>query len=665
MTNYIVKKSRGDADDVDINSDDVDIAAQPTYTVDDLFKRSYGPTIYPQDIYAKGPWVDVRAFGASGSAQQTTGSITAGEYELTLTNALDFADGMGVRVAGAGASGANLVATISSGGGTTSLTLGTAASTTVSSVTVEHDDASAIQAAYDYAYNSGMLSVYIPGGTYRIATQLKFYCSSDLAAPEVHGAGSFATKLVWTGSTACIVNGDADTYVNKPQVGCWGGFQIDASDATCSYVIDLYRGSTQWEFNKIRVKVPDGGTGWLLRGDLGGVGLSSQFNNVWYMCDVQVGTGTGLYAWRLGDTADVSNGKCNGNRFIGCRVGNNFKCAFLILGIGNDIDHCTVNECSLYSAVCKGINNRFSGGYFDGSVTPVLSFRDSDTQYRAAVQVVQVNGLDYFDYSSPHSSSTTRVHEYSHGSYAAAFTASTCTFVSGSATAATGATNVLGGRGSTFQFANPNSTYKHYMAAHSGLHVRSHMGSAMTDPADLASYANIQLKCEDNTALTGIIGAQNTAAGKWAGLIFSRQGYSEATDAVSDDGGTSVVINDGTTPEFRVVTTANGSTFTKLLEVGAGGANTGLRCCLRSTTGTMTGDETFTVDDGHVHVRNSGAGARTFNPSGTFNNGHLIILLNTGASNITFDSTALAAVVASGQRGIFVYRAAWYTIFVG
>ena len=39
---------------------------------------------------------------ASGSLQQTTGSMTAGSATLTLASALDFANGQGLRVTGAG-----------------------------------------------------------------------------------------------------------------------------------------------------------------------------------------------------------------------------------------------------------------------------------------------------------------------------------------------------------------------------------------------------------------------------------------------------------------------------------------------------------------------------------------------------------------------------------
>lgn len=172
MTDYIIRKDRGDADDVEINSDDVVVTSQSAHTVDDLFKRSYGPTIYPADVVGKGPWVDVRSFGASGSAQQTTGSITAGEYDLVLTDAKDFADGMGVRVSGAGASGADLVAVVESGGGTTTLTLDTAASTTVSNATVAHDDQSSFDAAVNYAASNDVKVLFVPRAAFNYSSAL-------------------------------------------------------------------------------------------------------------------------------------------------------------------------------------------------------------------------------------------------------------------------------------------------------------------------------------------------------------------------------------------------------------------------------------------------------------------------------------------------------------
>jgi hypothetical protein len=59
-----------------------------------------------------------------------------------------------------------LTTTISSGAGTTSLVLATAATNAVTGVTVQHDDTAAIQAAVDAATNGGG-TVYLPLGTFR------------------------------------------------------------------------------------------------------------------------------------------------------------------------------------------------------------------------------------------------------------------------------------------------------------------------------------------------------------------------------------------------------------------------------------------------------------------------------------------------------------------
>lgn len=111
--------------------------------------------------------VNVLGYGASGSAQTTTGSITSGTPTLTLALAKDFVNGQGILVAGAGAAGADLVTTISSGAGTTTLTLANNAGTTVSGALTQHDDTVAIQAAIDAVSALGGGTVDFPDGTYR------------------------------------------------------------------------------------------------------------------------------------------------------------------------------------------------------------------------------------------------------------------------------------------------------------------------------------------------------------------------------------------------------------------------------------------------------------------------------------------------------------------
>lgn len=227
--------------------------------------------------------VNVKKYGASGSAQTTTGTISAGSQTLTLTSAIDFKNGQGIAIAHAGAActlptpsaptvtqtgatgsdtqqyqivaldglggcsaassptvittgysslsstnyntvswnavpgavayavygrhAANiallaitantswndtgvasinvpwipynppsvsqsdaLITTIVSGGGTTTLTLATAAGTSVTNASVQHDDTAAIQNAINNTPAGGQLI--IPSGTYNITSQL-------------------------------------------------------------------------------------------------------------------------------------------------------------------------------------------------------------------------------------------------------------------------------------------------------------------------------------------------------------------------------------------------------------------------------------------------------------------------------------------------------------
>lgn len=119
-------------------------------------------------------WVDVTNpdYGASGSDQATTGSITTGTNTLTLAAAIDFVDGQGMFVAGAGVAGADLITQISSGGGTVNLVLADNASTTVSGAAVNHDDTTAIHAAVDAADAAGGGAVQLPKGIYIVSQSI-------------------------------------------------------------------------------------------------------------------------------------------------------------------------------------------------------------------------------------------------------------------------------------------------------------------------------------------------------------------------------------------------------------------------------------------------------------------------------------------------------------
>ena len=113
-------------------------------------------------------WINVKSgtYKAAGNDTTTTGSITSGTASLIVASAASWEVGHGIRILGAGVSGAALTTTITSIAGTT-FTLAINASTTVSNASVVHDDTVAIQ----NAINDGITNarpVYIPKGTYRV-----------------------------------------------------------------------------------------------------------------------------------------------------------------------------------------------------------------------------------------------------------------------------------------------------------------------------------------------------------------------------------------------------------------------------------------------------------------------------------------------------------------
>jgi hypothetical protein len=118
--------------------------------------------------------INPAGYNASGSVVVTAGSISAGSNALILTSAIDFKNGQGIYVTGAGAAGAPLITTIASGAGTNSLVLAAAASTAVTGAIINHDDTAAWNAAALAANNisaasGGFTSVNGGGLTYHVS----------------------------------------------------------------------------------------------------------------------------------------------------------------------------------------------------------------------------------------------------------------------------------------------------------------------------------------------------------------------------------------------------------------------------------------------------------------------------------------------------------------
>lgn len=129
--------------------------------------------------------VNAKDYGASGSAVQTTGSITINTRSLTVADASSFNVGEDVFVEGAGlkGSGNDLISTITAKAGNV-LTLDPAqpaASATVSGSLVQHDETRAILEAITelFALGMGGGKVICPSGTYR--------CNKEFSQVQTNG----------------------------------------------------------------------------------------------------------------------------------------------------------------------------------------------------------------------------------------------------------------------------------------------------------------------------------------------------------------------------------------------------------------------------------------------------------------------------------------------
>lgn len=109
--------------------------------------------------------VNVADFGATGSVQTTTGSITSGTNQLTLASVIDLQIGNYISVANARAGGLPLIARIDGLNGQTA-TLSANATATVAGGLVLHDATNAFRAAVAAAVALVCCQIKIPRGTF-------------------------------------------------------------------------------------------------------------------------------------------------------------------------------------------------------------------------------------------------------------------------------------------------------------------------------------------------------------------------------------------------------------------------------------------------------------------------------------------------------------------
>lgn len=186
-----------------------------TLRFDDTFTVTDDPTTNATVITAVGgggggdatpDWIDVKEdHDAAGVTTTTTGDLTTGTDQLTVASATGWAAGHGIRIAGAGVGGADLITAISTIAGTT-FTLDDDASTTVDDAVVSHDDTAAIQAALNAAKTDNK-PVYVPAGTYTV-TGLSL---TDAPGLTIIGDGPTRSKLLAQGTNQTILELIANT----------------------------------------------------------------------------------------------------------------------------------------------------------------------------------------------------------------------------------------------------------------------------------------------------------------------------------------------------------------------------------------------------------------------------------------------------------------------
>lgn len=97
----------------------------------------------------------------------------------------------------------------------------------------------------------------------------------------------------------------------------------------------------------------------------------------------------------------------------------------------------------------------------------------------------------------------------------------------------------------------------------------------------------------------------------------------------------------------------------------------GVPLILKADVSTMSGNETFTADDGSVFVKDPDGNHRNFTPSGTFPAGNIVFLVNSGnpggpAWAVIFDSGGLGESVSISSAGIFLYDGSdWVAVYNG
>jgi hypothetical protein len=253
--------------------------------VGDGIKILYGASVYIHENYViNSDYVNY---------VNTTGSITSSSNVLTVASGTGIINGSNILVSGAGASGADLLAKVVSGGGTTSLTLAASASTTVVNAAVQATpginrtgtgfnfpivDGGGLVTFYKNT-SRGFFNGYVIGSGLNAAISTvveKCECSSNYNGVVLTNTQKAAVKDCYfeggDGGTGILDNGNYSVISNNILFAAPGYFVgIDASNSSTT--------GTMIENNSVNIGINGGGTCIKLGGNTGSVGSKSAINN--------------------------------------------------------------------------------------------------------------------------------------------------------------------------------------------------------------------------------------------------------------------------------------------------------------------------------------------------------------------------------------------------
>jgi len=371
------------------------------------------------------------------------------------------------------------------------------------------DVTAAIQAAIDAVETTGG-TVYLPRGIYLVSVSLSLKDKVSLI-----GDGFRASIIDFRGTGSALVGNESIIQVSYKDFAITNANNTNANISGAVWNYGLNRSHIKVKYT---AKASDTSDGFVVHGTEDDDGLTA--NNAQYGCiwDVITESATECTGTALKlNGKDVSDARCNGHH-IKSGVLDGFSTGLYINGNGNLIGEVTVNGAAATAGVHfygdGTFGNVMLGVYLDSGISGDPIRLESTTPGLHMVTILE--GVDNLLLSD--------VNDVSGGGNSARFTLQT--------------------------------------------RARLYMGEGAAADVTSKGNSNASLVSVGTVDDIGLFGIPSATGG---GVIVSGESYAAGVNAVSDSGGVTASIGDGASAEFRVCSTANGSSFNPRLKVSSAG----------------------------------------------------------------------------------------------